>query len=232
MSGISPEKLSELKKEVAYRWRVQSFSKSKPLAQCVAYLDSRIVQDLLDEVVGPENWQDKYEEHKNNLFCGIGININGEWVWKWDCGTESNVDKQKGEASDAFKRAAVKWGIGRFLYSKPLIWIPSSEQKRKDNYPFVVDQNGKQVWDLTDHINRNGLDKGYNTTVQPQNKNSSETGGNSQQTISRSLTVSEVDKKWNGKIYNGIVYIDKVKIKVSGDQLQKLQKHPKYKAVA
>lgn len=146
--------LSQLKKEIPFKWRVQSFSKNKPQAACVAYLDSRQVQELLDEVVGPESWQDKYEEHKSNLFCSIGIKTESGWVWKTDCGTESNVDKEKGEASDAFKRAAVKWGVGRFLYAMPLKYLPANAKKEQNNYPYVVDQNGKQVWDLTEHINR------------------------------------------------------------------------------
>ncbi len=146
--------LDDLKRAIPIKWRVQSFSKHKPQATCVAYVDSRQVQDLLDEVVGPENWQDKYEEHKGNLFCSIGIKTESGWVWKTDCGIESNVDKEKGEASDAFKRAAVKWGIGRFLYSIKVVYLPASAKKENNTYPYVVDQNGKQVWNLTEHINR------------------------------------------------------------------------------
>ena len=145
--------LGELKKEISFKWRVQSFSKYKPEATCVAYIDARDVMDLLDEVVGAGVWQDKYYEVKTNLFCSIGILIGDDWVWKTDCGTESNVDKQKGEASDAFKRAAVKWGIGRFLYSKKIVRVPANAKKEGNNYPHVIDQNGKQVWDLTTFIN-------------------------------------------------------------------------------
>ncbi len=133
--------LENLKKEIPFKWRVQSVNKWG--AQCVAYIDARDVQDLLDEVCGQDGWQCKYEEHKGNLFCSIGIRefFNCEdrtdktdlsdWVWKSDCGTESNVEKQKGEASDAFKRAAVMWGIGRFLYSKEIIKLPVKEDKEK-----------------------------------------------------------------------------------------------------
>jgi len=121
-------KIEELKEVIPYKWRVQGAAKSygKDVVNCVAYIDSRDVQDLLDKVVGPENWQSDFKEVKGNLFCGIGIvdELN-EWVWKWDCGTESNVEKQKGEASDSFKRAAVQWGIGRFLYSLPVIQLPA-----------------------------------------------------------------------------------------------------------
>jgi len=125
--------LENLKKEIPFKWRVQSANQYG--ASCVAYVDARDVQDLLDEVVGQENWQCKYEEHKNNMFCSIGINIGGHeiplWVYKSDCGTESQVEKQKGEASDAFKRAAVMWGVGRFLYSKTIVKLPVKEKNGK-----------------------------------------------------------------------------------------------------
>ena len=74
---------------------------------------------------------------KGNLFCSIGIQVFGigkehtTIVWKSDCGTESNVEKQKGEASDAFKRAAVMWGVGRFLYSKKIVKLPVKEKNGK-----------------------------------------------------------------------------------------------------
>ena len=109
--------LEGLKKKIDFKWRVQSANIYG--ASCVAYIDARQVQDLLDEVCGAYGWQCEYYEHKGNLFCRIGIACElantMEWVWKSDCGTESNVEKKKGEASDAFKRAAVMWGIGRFL---------------------------------------------------------------------------------------------------------------------
>jgi hypothetical protein len=123
------EKLKQLKMVIPFKWRVQSSSQYGAI--CVAYVDSRNVQDLLDEVLGGENWQCKYEEHKGNLFCSVGIKVGDEWVWKSDCGTESAVDKEKGEASDSFKRACVMWGIGRFLYSLPIQKLPVKEEKGK-----------------------------------------------------------------------------------------------------
>ena len=145
--------LKDLKKEIPYKWRVQSANQYN--AKCVAYVDARDVQDLLDDVIGAENWQCKYEEHKGNLFCSIGISsseVNGvaEWAWKSDCGTESNVEKQKGEASDAFKRAAVMWGVGRFLYSKEIVKLKTKEEKGKW---FPIDASGQKIWDVTKHIN-------------------------------------------------------------------------------
>lgn len=122
--------IEELKdNSIAYKWRVQSSAYGK--CRCVAYIDARTAHDLLDKVCGPMNWQTRYEEHKGNLFCSIGILGNKGWVWKTDCGTESNTEKQKGEASDAFKRAAVLWGIARFLYSLPIIPLPAKEENGK-----------------------------------------------------------------------------------------------------
>ena len=124
--------IEELKKEIKFKWRVQSANQYG--ASCVAYVDARDVQDLLDDVVGAAFWQCKYSENKGNLFCSIGIDVDKDntcWVWKEDCGTESNVEKQKGEASDAFKRAAVMWGVGRFLYSKKIIKLPVKERNGK-----------------------------------------------------------------------------------------------------
>lgn len=95
------------------------------------YKTARTDMDLLDETVGPMNWQSNYKVVNDNLYAGIGIRdkSNDTWVWKEDCGIESRADgegnEKKGEASDAFKRAGFKWGIGRELYTSPFIWIGS-----------------------------------------------------------------------------------------------------------
>lgn len=75
------------------------------------------------------NWQCNYKKIKNNIYCGISIfdNEKKEWITKWDCGTESDFgDKEKAEASDAFKRAGFKWGIGIELYTAPFIFVPKT----------------------------------------------------------------------------------------------------------
>lgn len=88
------------------------------------YKTSRTDMALLDETIGPENWQKDYRSIDGKLFCGIGIRFkDGEWVWKWDTGVPSNMESQKGEASDAAKRAGFVWGIGRELYTAPRIWV-------------------------------------------------------------------------------------------------------------
>ena len=91
------------------------------------YKDARADMILLDETVGSENWQRKHYEVKGNMFCSVGIFANEQWIWKDDCGTESNTEKEKGEASDSFKRACVNWGIGRELYTAPFIWIKAED---------------------------------------------------------------------------------------------------------
>lgn len=112
------------------------------------YKNARCDMNILDETVGSANWQREHYECKGNLFCRVGIKVTDptsfdrEWVWKSDCGTESNTEAQKGEASDSFKRACFNWGIGRELYTSPFLWIPADKCTIKDG------RNGaKQCYD-------------------------------------------------------------------------------------
>ena len=98
-------------------------TKNKGRATLLLYQDARVFMDILDETVGNENWSKEYYEVKGNVYCRIGIKTADGWVWKADCGSESNVDAEKGEASDSAKRAAVCWGIGRELYQTPKVKI-------------------------------------------------------------------------------------------------------------
>ena len=111
-------------------------TKQGPAVTLLLYKDARTDANILDETVGQADWQVKFYECKLNLFCSVGIKIGDEWIWKDDCGAESNMEKQKGEASDAFKRACFKWGIGRELYTAPTIWIDGKdcETLKKDDY--------------------------------------------------------------------------------------------------
>jgi len=145
--------LKNLTKTIEHKWRVQSFSKNKPSAQIVAYIDARDVMDLLDDVCGAENWQDDYKDINGKLFAGIGIKFNEKWIWKWDIGSESDIEKDKGNVSDAFKRAGVKWGIGRFLYRMQIKYMKTNTVKTPLNRPYIIDDNGKQIWDLNKYIN-------------------------------------------------------------------------------
>lgn len=111
------------------------------------YKNARVDMNILDETVGAPFWQREHYECKGNLFCRVGIKVRkdekdgGEWVWKADCGTESNTEAQKGEASDSFKRACFNWGIGRELYTAPFIWINKGDcEITEKNY------NGKNLY--------------------------------------------------------------------------------------
>ena len=90
--------------------------------QLLLYKTARTDAALLDEVY-PDAWQNDFKVIDGKMYGGIGIKVNSEWLWRWDCGTESNMEAEKGEASDAFKRAGFKWGIGAELYSSPFIWV-------------------------------------------------------------------------------------------------------------
>jgi hypothetical protein len=148
----SNELIKKLAEPMPYKWRIQSASKYKPEITCVAYIDSRDVMDRLDSVVGAGNWQRKHELIGKNLYCSIGVKIDGEWVWKSDCGTESQTEKEKGQSSDSFKRAAVNFGIGRFLYTLGLVKIEANETKNQTNKPYPIDAKGKRIWHLNDYI--------------------------------------------------------------------------------
>lgn len=119
----------------AVHWRAQSVSNRTEGASALAlaYIDARDVMDRLDAAVGPENWQDSYEETpKGRLICTLSIRINGEWISKSDGAGNTDVEGDKGAISDALKRAAVKWGIGRYLYDLKDVWAPCE-----------LNQNGK-----------------------------------------------------------------------------------------
>lgn len=112
------------------------------------YKDARCDMKILDETVGPENWQRSHELINGNLFCNVSIyDCEKEiWITKQDVGTESYMESEKGQASDAFKRACFNWGIGRELYTAPFIWIPDSVVTLKEK----AGQNGKKAWTTYD----------------------------------------------------------------------------------
>lgn len=104
-------------------WRVGSTNQDKTSGLALAYLTARHVMERLDEVCGAENWQDRYEFHGKRTVCYLSIRIGDEWVTKADGAGDSDVEAEKGAISDALKRAAVKWGIGRYLYSLGSTWV-------------------------------------------------------------------------------------------------------------
>lgn len=118
-------------------WRAQNLTKDGDKALALAYIDARDVMERLDEAVGPSNWQDRYEVHGSKTICYLSIRVNDEWITKADGAGDSDVEAEKGAISDALKRAAVKWGVGRYLYAITSPWVPCSSYARQD---------GKLVW--------------------------------------------------------------------------------------
>ena len=113
------------------------------------YKDARCDQNILDETVGAMNWKRAHTRDNANCIVSIYDKDKGEWVSKEDTGTESFTEKEKGLASDSFKRACVNWGIGRELYTSPFIWINGNvEQNNKGK--FVPKDNYDKKLKVTD----------------------------------------------------------------------------------
>lgn len=116
------------------KWRPGATSGNRAMA--LAYLDARAIQDRLDEVLGPACWQDEYEALPNGTFlCRLRLRLGAEWVTKMDVGGQSEQDDEgdrcKAAVSDALKRAAVKFGVGRYLYRLPVQWVDFDPKKRQ-----------------------------------------------------------------------------------------------------
>ena len=134
-------------------------------AVLLLYKTARADMRILDEVFGAMSWQRHHEVVNGNLFCTISIydSDKGQWVSKQDCGVPSNTQGEKGEASDAFKRAGFSWGIGRELYDSPFIWISGKvgkydrfhvtdiqydREKREFTRLVIFDDKGKERYRL------------------------------------------------------------------------------------
>ena len=108
-------------------WRCGARTKDKSKGSALAYVDARDVMRRLDEVMGFE-WQNRYTLADSGLLvCDIGLHIDGQWLWRSNGAGDTQVEAEKGKASDAFKRAAVMWGISRYLYSLPTVWLPIND---------------------------------------------------------------------------------------------------------
>lgn len=156
-NGVTQEQLEKLRTaRPGYHWKVQTANEKTCL--CVAFFDARDVQDALDDIVGPGNWKTRYLTVGDRLMCELSIRVGDEWITKTDAGTDSAMEAEKGGVSDAFKRAAVNWGIGRFLYRLPIVKVPSMKDNRGK---WVPGENGQRIWDLTEYIRKTGKDRGF-----------------------------------------------------------------------
>ncbi len=130
-------------------FRVQSIT-SRGKATILAYKSARADMQRLDESVGALNWKREHVNDNKNCIVSIWNNDTKQWISKEDTGTESNTEKEKGLASDSFKRACFNWGIGRELYDYPIIKIDliGGQNNKWDNEWENVGQKAKQAWGL------------------------------------------------------------------------------------
>lgn len=136
-------------------WRVQrTLNTAKgPKAVVLAYVTNRAIMNRLDEVFGVGNWMNEYKEWRDKgVLCGISAKIDGEWVTKWDGAEETNIEAVKGGFSGSMKRAAVQWGIGRYLYNLDETWVDLKERGQNyvkfDNKPMYWDNPVLPAWAL------------------------------------------------------------------------------------
>lgn len=118
-------------------WRVGQKTKDGSKAKLLAYIDARDVMERLDKACGFDNWQCRYTlASEGLLICEIGIRIDVvEWLWRANGAGDTQVEAEKGKASDAFKRAAVLWGIGRYLYGLDTPWVELNQYGKWDKDP-------------------------------------------------------------------------------------------------
>ena len=126
--------------ETEIECRISEINKQGSGLSLLLYKTARTDAALLDEVYGPDKWQNDFKMLDGKLYGGIGIKFGDEWIWRWDCGAESNMEADKGQASDAFKRAGFKWGLGAELYTAPKIFVP----KEKCNIKSYTGYDGKE----------------------------------------------------------------------------------------
>ena len=117
--------------EIEFRISAKTKDKTKGLA--VAYIQNRAVQNRLDEVIGFNNWKNEFIVTEKGKICGLSLRINGEWITKYDGASDTKIEATKGGISDSMKRAAVQWGIGRYLYNLPGQWV-KIKNTYGDNY--------------------------------------------------------------------------------------------------
>jgi hypothetical protein len=138
-------------------WRLQQCGKGsngKIWGMALAYVTNRAIMNRLDEVCGPENWKNEYKPAPDGgILCGISIKVGDEWVTKWDGAENTDIEAVKGGLSGAMKRAAVQWGIGRYLYKLEESWINANENgayrgKTKDGTTFRWDAPTLPSWAL------------------------------------------------------------------------------------
>lgn len=130
MAEIGLEALKDVFHPDDIEWRLQSAGEKngRIWGMALAYITNRAIMQRLDDVVGPENWRNEFREGpEGGVLCGLSIRVDGVWVTKWDGAENTDIEAVKGGLSGSMKRAAVQWGIGRYLYRLKEGWIEADE---------------------------------------------------------------------------------------------------------
>jgi hypothetical protein len=141
-------------------WRAQQAGDTSrgPYVRVLAYVTNRAIMNRLDEVVGPGNWHNTYTDAPGGgILCGLSIRVprrtqanqedGFEWVTKWDAADQTDIEAVKGGHSNAMKRAAVQWGIGRYLYNLESNYAEISEERQRgSDWSYAKTKGGTEVW--------------------------------------------------------------------------------------
>jgi hypothetical protein len=124
-------------------WKPGTVTRDKKKGLAMAYITNRAIQQRLDDVCGPAGWRNQFTAGPDGgVLCGISVNVTGDphapaWVTKWDGADNTEFEATKGGLSGSMKRAAVQWGIGRYLYDLPSQWVPLNEYGKLAEEPKV-----------------------------------------------------------------------------------------------
>lgn len=151
MPDIDLKELSRPFEQQDLEWRIQQsgITGDNPWAMVIPYVTNRAIQMRLDDVVGPGNWKNRYKPDGDGFLCGLSIKIDGEWIEKWDGAEKTSIEPMKGGLSNSMKRAAVQWGIGRYLYNLDVVFavckIVGSRRDSTNNYVSMKSDGSQRI---------------------------------------------------------------------------------------
>ncbi|MFT9495762.1 MULTISPECIES: Rad52/Rad22 family DNA repair protein [Bacillota] len=170
-------------KDIEWRVSHSGIKNGKKWAMVLAYVTNRAIQNRLDEVFGPAGWKNSYKDFKDGILCTISCFIDGEWVEKSDGAEQTEIESLKGGLSGAMKRAAVQWGIGRYLYKLESMFVEVFDDKR-DGAIRINDKKNNvygywlppklPIWALPENEKKHSFSEGNEQRRNPNNQTSSQ----------------------------------------------------------
>jgi len=222
------EKLKEPFERKDIEFRVAKVSKKTRKVMVLAYITSRAVMQKLDAVFGVDGWKDEYDVLHNGVICNLSVKMNGEFITKQDAAPFTNIEALKGAFSDALKRAAVKFGVGRYLYQLPEYWVDLVELKPRNNSNKIHHYNSddlKGYWvepGLPEWAVKNGkkvVKENGETDIRERNDDSSKSDIGSSNEL-RSLLIRKIEYLLKKNIITQKKHAD-YQLKISDDKTGK-----------